>query len=229
MQLARATARHGERGQALIESVVFLPLFLLVLFGIIWIVQVSVLNERAQIAVRYSGLISNESSPYTQYSVYAVYNNVGALAQPSPSACATPATDGLMNDNANGAFPGPKAAPFWWPDGSTSNGTCVAGTAAIRGGALTTPLLLIHSAATIGATKAIPLYIQGATGPFSMLGANQNFVNTPDIATIFRCYPDLQAGVSGSLVGEQAPQGGAWTMPIMGAIPTTPLPLSPSC
>ena len=43
-----------------------------------------------QIAVRYSGLISNESSPYTSYSIYAVYNNVGTLTQAEPATCATP-------------------------------------------------------------------------------------------------------------------------------------------
>ncbi len=207
----------------------FLPLFLLVLFGIIWIVQISVLNERAQIAVRYSGLISNESSPYTAYSIYAVYNNVGALAQPSPSACATPGTDALMNDNSNNAFPGPKSQPFWWPDGPNSTGACTAGAAALRGGSLTTPLLLTHTAATIATTKAIPLYIQGATGPFSNLGASQNFINTPDIATVFRCYPELKAATSASLVGEPASTGSGMTLPLPNTNPTTPLALSNGC
>jgi|SRR5579884_1168246 len=223
MQLA------SQRGQALIESVIFLPLFLLVLFGIIWIVQVSVLSERAQIAVRYSGLISNESSPYTRYSIYAVYNNVGALQQSTPTTCATPGTDALLNDNSSGAFPGPKSAPFWWPDNSAASGTCTAGSAPITGGTLTSPLLLTHSMASVSTTKSIPLYIQGSIGSYSTLTATQNFINTPDIATTFRCYPDLQAAVSASLSGEVSGQGAGMTLPLPDTNPTTPLPLGNNC
>ncbi len=220
---------HAQRGQALIESVVFLPLFLLVLFGIIWIVQISVINERAQISVRYSGLISNESNPYTDYSIYAVYNNVGALQQPIPTTCATPSSDAFMNSNANNAFPGPQSAPFWAPDGASSTGSCAAGTAPLKGGAMITPLLLTHTAASVAATKVVPLYIQNATGPLTALGANQNFINTPDIAAVFKCYPDLQTNVSASLVGEQSPQGATFTMPLPMTNPTTPLPLNNNC
>ncbi len=227
MQLARSLS--GQRGQALIESVVFLPLFLLVLFGIIWIVQISVLSERAQIAVRYSGLISNESSPYTAYSIYAVYNNIGTLTQVEPATCATPSSDAFLNNNSTGAFPGPQAAPFWWPDSGTSSGACTSGTAPITGGSLGAPLLLTHTTASVAATKAIPLFIQGAIGPFSTLSAAQNFVNTPDIATTFKCYPDLQAAVSASLVGEKAASGGSITLPLPDFNPSNPLPLSGTC
>ena len=74
----------------------------------------------------------------------------------------------------------------------TSTGACTSGTAPITGGSLGAPLLLTHTTASVAATKAIPLFIQGAIGPFSTLSAAQNFVNTPDIATTFKCYPDCR-------------------------------------
>ena len=63
----------AQRGTAMIESAIFLPLFLLVLFGIIWAVQSSVQSERVQIAVRYDGFVSNEAAPYVGYSLYGLY------------------------------------------------------------------------------------------------------------------------------------------------------------
>src|SRR5579872_2831353 len=55
---------RAQRGTAMVESAIFMPLFLLILFGIIWAVQSSVQSERVQIAVRYGGFVSNEAAPY---------------------------------------------------------------------------------------------------------------------------------------------------------------------
>jgi hypothetical protein len=221
---------ESQRGQALIESVIFIPFFLLILFGLMWIVSVSVINERAQIAVRYSGLISNEASPYADFSLYSVYNNVGQYSQGVPATCATPGPDAFLNDPSNGDFPGPAAGSFWAPDNSTSTGSCTAGTAVITGGQLNGPFLLQHSDAKVQAVKTPPLYVQPAAGTLSTLSAEVNFMNTPDVGTLMTCYQELHDTVSQSLVGETQSSGanGA-TLPLPNSNPTTPLAINQNC
>jgi hypothetical protein len=218
-----------QRGQALIESVIFIPFFLLVLFGLMWIVSISVINERAQIAVRYSGLISNEASPYSGYSLYSIYNNVGQYSQGIPTTCVTPGPDAFSNNPASGAFPGPVAGQFWQPD-SSPTGQCTPGPAAISGGGLTTPMLLLHTDASVQAVKTPPLYVQPAAGSLSTMSADMNFINTPDIGTLMTCYQELHDDVSASLVGETQSTGSTGaTMPLPDNNPTTPLAISQAC
>jgi hypothetical protein len=224
--------RHLEfqRGQALVESVIFIPFFLLILFGLMWIVSVSVINERAQIAVRYSGLISNEASPYSDYSLFALYNNVGQYLQGVPTTCVTPGPDAFSNNPANGNFPGPASGSFWAPDNSTSTGKCPAGTAVISGGQVSGSFLLQHSDASVQAVKTPPLYVQPAAGALSTLSAEMNFINTPDIGALMKCYQELHDDVSASLVGEQQSDGATLgTAPLPDNNPTTPLQISNTC
>src|SRR5579872_6777536 len=198
---------HAQRGQALTETAFFLPLFLLLLFGMMWVIQVSVLNERAQVAVRYSGLVSNESDPYDGFSLYAIYNNVGNLKQSASTTCATPPPDAFTNDPANGAFPGPTSQPFWKPDTGTTTGTCNQGRVQITDPSLTVPMLLIGTDSTASTQKTTTTNLPSAISGLRVntLSASQNFVNTPDIASIMQCFPQLSSAVSNSLVGETAP------------------------
>lgn len=222
------TARNGQRGQALTETAAFLPLFLLLLFGMMWVIQFSVVNERAQISVRYSGLISNEASPYDGYSLYAIYNNIGGLSQSATTTCATPPPDAFTNDPSNGAFPGPTSQPFWQPD-QASTGTCSTGRIELTGNSLLVPALLVNTYSTVTASKrvtdSLPAAIQGLQN--NTLNATQNFFNTPDIASLIQCYPQLQSALSASLVAEtSASQATAATAPLGAITPVTNLSLT---
>jgi hypothetical protein len=226
------TSKHAQRGQALMETALFLPLFLLILFGMMWAAQFSVVNERAQTAVRYSGLISNESSPFDGFSLYAIYNNVGSYSQAASTACATPPPDAFTNDPTNGAFPGPLAAPFWQPLSGTTTATCTPGRVPITDGSLTVPMLLVNTDSTTSTTKQTATNLPSAISGLQQttLTASQNFVNTPDIASIMQCYPELSTAVSNSIVGETAPSTSPTATPALGAInSTTALTLKSSC
>ena len=193
---------EGQRGQAITETAVFLPLFLLLLYGLIWLAQVSVLNERAQTAVRYSGLISNEASPFNGYSLYAIYNNVGTYAQSESTTCATPPPDAFTNDPTRQAFPGPLAAKFWSPDSGSVTSSCTASRVQLSDGVLSAPMLLLSTNSNISAIKTYAFPARpGQTGS-TTLSAQSNFFNTPDIASIMQCYQQLHTYVSASLVGE---------------------------
>lgn len=199
-------ARESERGQALTETAVFMPLFLLVLFGLLWVVQFSVVNERAQIAVRYSGLISNESSPYQNYSLYAVYANVGAVSQgSSPAPCVTPPADAFSNDPANGAFPGPVSQPFWVPE-SPPTGSCGI-THALVSTSMSVPMLLSSTSSSVTVQKQILLTMPSNLGGLQSvtMNAQQNFFDTPDVGSLMKCFPDIGSDVSATLSGEQSP------------------------
>jgi len=231
MQLSSSRRLHRQRGQALTETAIFLPVFLLLLFGMMWIVQFSVLNERAQIAVRYSGLVSNESSPYDGFSLYAIYNNVGGHSQAATTTCATPPPDAFINDPSNGAFPGPTSQPFWQPDAGQTSGTCNAGRVEITDPSLTVPMLLVNTLSTATTQKTTTTNLPSAISNLhvKVLSATQNFVNTPDIASIMQCYPELSSAANNSLVGEVAAGGNpTWTLPLGASTSTTPLTIK-SC
>jgi hypothetical protein len=79
---------HHQRGQAVVETVIFLPMFMFVLYGMIWAIQTAVQYERVESAVRYSGLVSQYTNPYSNYSLYALYGQLGSTTMPAIS-CGT--------------------------------------------------------------------------------------------------------------------------------------------
>ncbi len=204
----------------MVESAVFLPLFLLLVFGIIWAAQSGVQSERVQIAVRYSGLISNEAVPYQNYSLYALYT--GAVAPATNTACSIPTSDALTN---SGTFPGPQSAPFWQPLAGTTIGTCSKGTAVLQGGSLSSPLLFVQTLSTATTQVTVPGNLQGALGSNSTLYARENFFDTPDLPTIMNCFGELHTAVNASLsnVAQNAITAAA---PIPDSNPTTALTIS---
>jgi hypothetical protein len=217
---------RSSRGQAYVETAIMLPLFLLLLYGLIWLLQVSVLNERGQIAVRYSGLVSNESAPYDGWSLYAIYNNVGSNTYSYLSSCTAPVVDAYINGTTNG-FPGPQAAPFWQPDNNNLASTsCSASRVKVSGSQLTTQQLLLHTDASSSVTKTAPGYVQPALGGSgsTTVSAELNFFNTPDMTAMMQCYKELHDDISASLQGETAPSSSP-TIPgaiYGGTTPTTP-------
>lgn len=226
MQIAGFDLRNAQRGQALAETAIALPLFLLVLYGIIWAVQAGVTNERVQIAVRYSGLVSNETSPYMQYSMYALYDNLEGVASPPTTSCSAPTTDALLN---SGQFPGPQTAPFWQPSGATS-GTCSAGEQSIKGGGLAQPEIFNHTLSSITSQTSIPGALQSAMGTqMQNVSAAQNYLDSPGLGTVFTCYRELDDAVSESLQNTAPDPASASTVPLPSILPSTPLSLSGSC
>jgi len=221
----RPPARHAQRGQALTETAIMLPLFLLLLYGIMWAVQTGVVNERVQIAVRYSGLISNQSSPYQQYSLYALYDNLEGVSAPPAFTCVPPSTDALLN---NGQFPGPATAPFWQPVG-TPSGTCSQGTATMAG-ALPQPQVFTHTSSAITAAAPVQGVLQSAIGSTQQhVDASQNYLDAPAIGTVLTCYAELDDAVSASLENSTPGSLPSTVSPIPDVNPTTPLVLSGSC
>lgn len=201
---------HAQRGTAMVESAIFLPLFLLILFGIIWAVQSSVQSERVQIAVRYGGLVSNEAAPYVGYSLYGLYTQVAAPT--IANSCSAPTTDALTN---TGTFPGPASNPFWSPESGQTNGTCSKGQAVLTGGELSNSIVFLQTTSSITTQVSVPTPLQSTLGTANQnLSATENFFDTPDLGTLLSCYTELDSAVKQSLA--DTPQGVT--------TPPTPLP-----
>jgi hypothetical protein len=111
---------ENQRGQSILETTLFVPLFLLTLFGIFLIVTQGSMSERVQLGVRNGASIFAQGDPYLSYSAYNLYSSIDGADPADPSA------------NCNGALPdtsllSASRKTFWKPAASASApaGTCV--------------------------------------------------------------------------------------------------------
>jgi hypothetical protein len=129
-----------ERGQALIESAIFLPMMFLTVVALIFFARIGVLSERAESAVRYGDLVSfRDGQAYSVSAVQMLLNNVvfgnsssqllnlclapgAAYTAPSPAATGVNADiraalyENQVAPNSSATAP-PTAKPFFAPDG----------------------------------------------------------------------------------------------------------------
>lgn len=224
-QLNRQRALHRQRGQAIAETALFVPIFLIVLFGVIWVVQSSVVNERVQAAVRFSGLVSNEASPYTLYGLGALYDGLPGVAATETYTCVSPSTDALLN---NGYFPGPQTVNFFQPASGQTSGSCSRGVTYLSGGTLTQPVLFVQTTSNITSAITIPSYLTNILNNPQFLTATQNFFDTPDMQSLMDCYTDFGNMAAASLL-DTAQGASAAPTPLPDTPNTTPLALNTSC
>jgi TadE-like protein len=194
------------RGQAIVETAIFLPLALLTLWAVIWASQYAVMNERVQSAVRYSGLVSNQLNPYTQYSFYALYNSLGVYSSNSPlpaATCNAPTTDALTN---SGSYPGPASAPFWLATPSAPTVQCSPTAIAVFNIGMNATALGLSNTPLVQAAAIVPPYLSHALQFGSVINqaniptnASLNFIKPADLGTLMTCHPDFQKNVAVSL------------------------------
>jgi hypothetical protein len=183
------------RGQALLETAIALPVFLLAMFGVVWALQTGVLGERVELVARYGGMVSAEINPYQQYSLYAAY--AAAAGAPLPTACATP-PPGLVSNGAPLASPATATLPFWQPSGAATTTTTCSKTLA-GGAGLSAPMLLSRAAITVDAASDVPQFLQRIAGTRTRREATLNGFRSPDMATLVGCYGELNAAFERSV------------------------------
>jgi hypothetical protein len=182
---------RGSRGQAIVETAIFVPIATLCLFAVIWAMQLGTIDERTQIAVRYSGLISQVQSPYDDYSLYATYNNLTATnyEKTQPIGCVAPTTDALSNNSTNNTFPGPISGLFWWNStGDVGTGSCNSSNARSVITGPTQKEIVLYSGPQMVATITVPSFLQSALGTTTGVSATTNFYKAPNVQVIMRCY-----------------------------------------
>jgi hypothetical protein len=213
------------RGQALIETAIALPVFLVIMFGVIWALQTGVLGERVEMVARYGGMVSAEISPYQQYSLYAAY--AAAAGSPLTTTCATP-PPALLQDGTPLAAPATATLPFWQPSTGSETATAACGKTLETGGGLSAPMLLGRANIQVNAATDVPAMLQPVTGTQSSRGAVLNAFQSPDMATLIGCYGELQAAFERSVNPQSDPSAPNPPQPISG-YQTGSLALSGGC
>jgi hypothetical protein len=212
-----------SRGQALIETAFALPIFLIVLFGLLWAMQSGVLGERAQVVARYGGLVSSQSNAFDQFSFYAAY--AAAAGTPVALPCPTPPPP-LVQDAGPVAAPAQPSAPFWQPTAIATSATC--GHALVAGGTLSGTKVLHLARFTVQTQNAVPSILTNALGTTTTRGADLRAFASPDMGALIGCYPELQAAFAASVAPTQPPAANPPSPPAL-TYDTSPLAISASC
>lgn len=211
---------HARRGQALIETVIFLPIMLLLLFSIIYLSQAGVAQERGQVAVRYGSMVS----PVQDYSVEAMYRAYAAgLPSPAPytnpTACpGTSISDTQAAVNQAQALPSsaptsyPTTQPFWRVPSPSAG--CTMGEREVSQGAY--PGLTVGFVETLTdtltANTVVPSYLTRAIPNAVAVNAKMIVYLPLTVSDLLYCT----TGLEGTIVGSGA--GGPWYGPTGSAI-----------
>jgi len=220
-----AKLMRAERGQALIETVVFLPMFLMALFGIMYAVQTAVQYERAESVVRYNGMVSLHQNPYSSYSLYAMYSQLGNPNLPGtncilPTAAALTDASPTYTSGASGAFWSPSiAAPICIQFGTYGIGIVGIG----AGTGLNQDLIVSNQGAVLLNFSSVPAQLQRALGANTLIYSRATFFQPVGINVILGCYPTLSTQVQNSL--QYTNDSSTATMPTaLGSSPTAITP-----
>lgn len=185
---------HAQRGSVLIETVIFVPITLLVLFAILYFARFGVLEERAQSAVRYGAMVSYETA--ARYRAADVYATAAANAAPSAVCPAGVATDTL--NAMNGAQSGSPAQGFFTPD-SAATATCTIGTTSFAGSTPDAYRFFTVTTHAAGGTVSVPAYLGTLVGLTGNVSATLGYVHTDPPGIIMYCTAHVGAAVAAAL------------------------------
>ena len=187
---------HAQRGQALVETALFLPIALLLLFAVLHFARLGVLEERAQSAVRYGATVSYEGA--SQIGAAQIYATIAANAAPSAACPAAVVTDTL--GALNGAQSGSQAQGFWKTD-SVPAATCAVSTAGFTATATDAYRYVAVSAHSVTGTLTVPAYAVATFGAKGNIAASLGYVHTASPGLIMYCTSHVGASVAAALGG----------------------------
>ena len=209
----------STRGQTLIETALCLPIVLLALFGVIWVANMGVVNERTQLSLRYGGLASFAATQAGPYSVGAIYTG---LSQPlSAAPCPTPPAGAFNNSTP---FPGPTSAPFWQP--VNVQPTCAPLVTNIGGAQFLASHYVYASNPQVTSTVNVPSYVQANSNPTInsqlTMTASGVFAHAAPPGIILYCSQEVNDRVNGAITANGSASAPT-PIPTSGPTPT-PLP-----
>ncbi|HEY0382348.1 MAG TPA: TadE/TadG family type IV pilus assembly protein [Candidatus Elarobacter sp.] len=184
----------AQRGQALIETALCLPLALLILFAILYFGRFGVLEERAQSAVRYGATVSYETP--ARYRAADIYATLAANAAPS-GVCPS----GVADDGVSVLVGGQSGAPaqgYFKPDSATAS-TCSVTTAGFAGTATDAYHYFTVTRHAVGGNVAIPSYLTALLGANGAVSASLGFVHADPPGIIMYCTAHVGAAVAAAL------------------------------
>jgi hypothetical protein len=199
-----------SRGQAVLETAIAMPLFLLGLYGVIWSMQDASLSARVQLATRYGGTVNSLQQPYLGYSIYEMYATIDNVVPASNTNCYPGDPTQLSTGYAS----------FWLPASSGPLVTpCSSSLSFVTGSeTYSQPVILRNDYSSIAATTAVNGYVSRAAlhgATTTTVRAAENFFRPPEIGVLLTCTT-LGAAVKASLEGKSdtaVPSGLTTAMP----------------
>lgn len=186
MQLMRYS-----RGQTIIEFVIAMPLVLFALFGIVYISRMGVINERAELALRYGALAAFNSGS-NEYSAADIYQTMNGTMGPCP---APP----ISVVNGGGPFPGPTAGPFWQADTVPQAPSCTASASGFGGSQFVASHFWATTTLNVQAGVAVPQYLQHAIGTTGTANTTETFIHAAYPGVILWCSKEVRDRVKGAI------------------------------
>jgi hypothetical protein len=189
--------KHGQRGQSIFETALFVPLFLLSLYGIFVVVTEGSMSERVQLGVRNGGSIFAPGNPYLSYSSYNLYSSIDGVDPSDPSG------------NCNGALPDTtllyaSPRPLFFkpaPSASAPVASCVSakGIALVNGAYYPLQSNFLKLSVQTGVSS----YLVGKIVPSATLNtlAAENFIRPGSIGQLLQSS-SIGAAVKASLEGQ---------------------------
>ncbi len=211
---------HRQRGAALLETALVLPVLLGALYAVVWGIRVGVVTERAEEVVRYAGVLQQQQNPYLDYSLYTLYNNLDGTSNVPTQPCAVPNNDFLI---------GGSVTAFFLP--SSLSVACVTPARVDLTTGYTREYLMLTQAPIV--TADVNANFSGTLPGAAALGTHtltrtMPFYRSPDLSSLLHCSPELSAVVTASL--EPATDG---TTPgvtqALSSFDSTPLTFTASC
>jgi hypothetical protein len=189
------TTRHASRGQAVFETAIAIPLFLIGLFGVIWTFRTGILSEQVQQSVRYGGLVSALANPYESYSLYTLY----ATIDQNPPTHTRDCVGGSTNVVAQGH------SVFWQPGATPTQVTPTCGLAILfTSTGVSSPIILYSDYVSASAMPQLTGQYGGLIYGKNTVSASQNFFRSPDVGALLNCS-HLGFAVKRSLEGDGDP------------------------
>lgn len=198
----------GKRGQALIETAVFLPFVLVAMMAIIYFSQYGVLQGRAALAVRYAAIVSSAGTVATDtqgnFNLDSMYSEItregGDSAQGDPGypssgfTCAGAGAAAAAAMNLQQAVPGGvgTAAPapnyFHTDVGSAPAGVCTAANLPLPNGSLgLAASYMIVQYTAVSSSKATPTILQSFVPATQMIAATMAYPVPAAPASMMYC------------------------------------------
>lgn len=176
------TVHGAPRGQTLVESAMFMPIMLLLLFAVIYFSNLGTVYQRAQITARYGGLIGFGGTNGGTYSAAAIYTT----ADTSSGSCAAPPQSLMVNASP---FPGPTSAPYWGPDWTKTSSSCAAATQQLVGAKFLASRYMTAGNVSVQAQSVMPVplvnFLPGFTA--DVVSAGQAWVHPAWPSMILAC------------------------------------------
>ena len=209
-------SRHGQRGAALIESAIALPVALLTLYGVLYGTQLGTINERVQSAVRYTGVLAAQAQPYHDYSLYMLYNGLGDNAPVHRGSCPAPPSD-VLQGGTDFAGQSVAVAQFFRP--ATFTTICTPQNAIMSGDGLSRSFIVLESDPVVTADIPTTYGSYGGTAT-----ATERFYRSPDLSTVGHCLPSVYANtIQLALNPALDSQAAGTTQPLPNIPPAAPL------